>query len=132
MDFEYLWEELELSLNTKEIDNLVRLLNFDKIEEAKKVISSVLEDNEDIIFVIEEFKKFRQRKFELIPCTKEQVLKDLENEDIHVYIGNVFGNLEKIIFLNLGTKENPKIKFFIGNDILDFELVQQIWKPKYN
>lgn len=131
MDFEYLWEELELSLNTKEMDTLIRLLNFDKIEEAIKIISSILEEEEDINLVIKEFKKFRQRKFELIPYTKEQVLKDLNNEEINVYIANVFGNVEKLIFLKLGTKENPKIKFFVGNDMLDIELIQQIWKPKY-
>jgi len=131
MDFEYLWEELEISLKPQEIDNLIRLLNLDKIDEAKKVIAPILEDTEDINFVIEEFIKIREREMELSPCTREQVLKDLENEEINVYVVNIFGHVEKVIFLNLGTKENPKIRFFVGNEILDFNLIKQIWKPKY-
>lgn len=131
MDFEYLWEELELSLSPQEIDALIRLLNLDKIEEAKAIITPILEDEEDIVFLIEEYKKISEREIELIPCTKEEVLNDLKNEEINVYVANIFGHIEKVIFLNLGTKENPKIKFFVGNDILDLNLIKQIWKPKY-
>lgn len=130
-DFEYLWEELELSLNTQEMDKLIRLLNLDKIKEAKSMMIPILEDNEELDFLIAEFKKLSNRKFDMVLYSIENAIKDLLNDEITFYVANVFGNVEQIILLNMGTKEDPKIKFLIKNDILDINYIQQLWKPIY-
>lgn len=131
-DFEYLWEELEISLNTQEMKDLMNYLNLNKIEEAKKILVSVLEQEEDINFLISEYMKIKERTFDLIPYSKEEVIKDLLNEEINVYVANVFGNIEKVVFLNFGNQEIPKIKFFVENNLLEMEEAKQIWKAKYN
>lgn len=130
-DFEYLWEELELSLSTQDMDKLIRLLNLDKLKEAKSIMSPILEDNEELDFLIAEFKKISNRKFDMVAYSVEKAIEDLLNEEITFYVANIFGNVEQIILINMGNKEEPKIKFLMKNDILDITHIQQLWKPVY-
>lgn len=130
-DFEYLWEELELSLSTQDMDKLIRLLNLDKIKEAKAMMIPILEDNEELDFLIAEFKKISNRKFDMVSYSVEKAIKDLLNDEITFYVANIFGNVEQIILINMGNKEEPKIKFLMKNDILDITHIQQLWKPVY-
>ena len=130
-DFEYLWEELELSLSTQDMDKLIRLLNLDKFKEAKAMMIPILEDNEELDFLIAEFKKISNRKFDMVSYSVEKAIKDLLNDEITFYVANIFGNVEQIILINMGNKEEPKIKFLMKNDILDITHIQQLWKPVY-
>ena len=130
-DFEYLWEELELSLSTQDMDKLIRLLNLDKVKEAKAMMIPILEDNEELDFLIAEFKKISNRKFDMVSYSIEKAIEDLLNDEITFYVANIFGNVEQIILLNMGNKEEPKIKFLMKNDILDITHIQQLWKPVY-
>lgn len=130
-DFEYLWEELELSLSTQDMDKLIRLLNLDKFKEAKAMMIPILEDNEELDFLIAEFKKISNRKFDMVTYSVEKAIEDLLNDEITFYVANIFGNVEQIILLNMGSKEDPKIKFLMKNDILDITHIQQLWKPVY-